>query len=224
MPKLHIALNVTRTRVTILSFILAIDLFTFGILANLRISEGPQVFWIFMSTSVPIILSFCLAILALWVLVVSIHLDPVGNSNLWTFSIGELLMYSSMQQTINGTISKIYFQITASLGRFVSSSELSAEQSELIQSSVESLNKMLRFISGATWLGIGYIAPAVLIIRLPLPWRRKWILTGGYLALLTLLSLISAYPYHISKVANGESMSFFCAFLKQYWQPATWTP
>ncbi len=37
MPKLHIALNVTRTRVTILSFILAIDLFTFGILANLEL-------------------------------------------------------------------------------------------------------------------------------------------------------------------------------------------
>ena len=41
MPKLQIALNITRTRVTILSFIFAIDLFALGITANLRPNEGP---------------------------------------------------------------------------------------------------------------------------------------------------------------------------------------
>lgn len=224
MPKLQIALNITRTRVTILSFILAIDLFALGILANLQLSEGPQVFWIFMSSVVPITLSFCLAILALWVFIISQPFDLVGNSNLWTFSIGELLMYSSLEQTISGTISKICFQTNARLRQFVSSSEISVTQPELIQSSVEFLNKILVFINGATWLGIAYVAPAVLIIRLPLPWRRKWILAGGYLVLFSFLSLISGYSYHILKLAGGESVTFFGSFLKQYWQPATWTP
>ncbi len=88
-----VALNVTRTRVTVLVFNLSIISF---MLSMLKTSTGLE----HLSTSVALFLGFCLTLLGLWLLLYSQSWDKLGLSRPWPFVLGSMTTYLALSQTV----------------------------------------------------------------------------------------------------------------------------
>ena len=91
-----IALNVTRTRVTVLVFNLTIISFMFSILATKHSPGGLSQ----LSTSVALFMGFCLTLLGLWLLLYSQNWDELGLSRPLPFTLGAMTVYLALSQTI----------------------------------------------------------------------------------------------------------------------------
>lgn len=95
----EIALNVTRTRVTVLGFNLTIIalmlslLKTRGATADLSVTAH-------LSSSVALFVGFCLTLLGLWLLLDSQKLDAEGLSRPWPFTLGAITTYLALSQTV----------------------------------------------------------------------------------------------------------------------------
>ena len=88
---MNIALNVGRSRISILSITLALYLFSIGVYISLGRDLEVAPVWVFLTSFVPIVLGFALALSSLMLFLLSQRLDPTGSCEIWTFTVGELL-------------------------------------------------------------------------------------------------------------------------------------
>jgi hypothetical protein len=219
-----IALNVTRTRITVLGFALALYLFSIGILLQLAQSRGVPAAWVFLTSMVPLSVGFSLAAAAMLLLVVSQRLDAVGSCEIWTFSFGELLTYAAMAQTLSGGLQYLFTAITSPALLDSVLQGLDASTIADVRALSGELSGWLIFIVGAIWFTLMYVAPAAFIVRTPLPRKRKWVLGVAYALILTVVSVPAAYAYRIHARVAGDEGSFAGTLVRQLWQPAMWGP
>jgi hypothetical protein len=94
--KNQIALNVTRTRVTVLSFNLTIIALMLGghSLNDSHVALGH------LSSSVALFVGFCMTLLGLWWLLSSQNMDAEGLSRPLPFTLGAVTTYFSLSQTV----------------------------------------------------------------------------------------------------------------------------
>ena len=93
-----IALNVTRTRITVLVFNLTIIAFMFSMLKASGAS-ADHVSAAHLTSSLALFTGFCLTLLGLWWLLFSQNLDAEGLSHPFPFTLGSIATYIALSQT-----------------------------------------------------------------------------------------------------------------------------
>ncbi len=219
---MNIALNVGRSRVSILSITLALYLFSIGVYISLARDIEAIPAWLFLTSFVPIILGFSLALSSVMLFLLSQRLDSTGFCEIWTFSIGELLMYLALAQTLSGGLSNFVTSIGAALTHVPRMAQLGPAAAGEIQGLATGLYLSLQAACGLIWGLLVYAAPAVFVYRIPLRRDRKWVLLAGYALALLSVFWISAYPYQIKARTAGKSTTLTYFFARQFWQPSLW--
>ena len=99
--KTSIALNVSRARLTVIGFILTVDIFALGIFlsgmdrhVSLQVLTELNVFF-------GIVASLMIGTVAAVLMLISERFDPLGNSEVTVFAIAEMTMFVAIVQTIS---------------------------------------------------------------------------------------------------------------------------
>ena len=219
---MNIALNIGRSRSSILSITLALYLFSIGLYISLAQDIHAVAAWVFLTSFVPIILGFALALSSLVLFLLSQRLDSIGSCEIWTFSVAELLMYLALAQTLSGSLSNFVTAIPAALSQVPRTLQLGPTAAAEIQGLATGLYLSLQATCGVIWCLLVYVAPAVFVYRIPLRRDRKWMLVTGYVFALLSIFWISAYPYQIKARAAGKPTTLTYYFARQFWQPSLW--
>jgi hypothetical protein len=219
---MNIALNIGRSRSSILSITLALYLFSIGVYISLAQDLDAVPAWIFLTSFVPIILGFTLALSSLLLFLLSQRLDAIGSCEIWTFSVAELLMYLALAQTLSGGLSNFVSAIGAALSQVPRIFQLDPAVAGEIRGLATGLYFSLQAACGLIWGLLVYAAPAVFVYRIPLRRDRKWVLITGYAIALLGVFWISAYPYQIKARTAGKSTTLTYYFARQFWQPSLW--
>jgi len=217
-----IALNVGRSRINLLSLILALYLFSTGVYITLGDDFNVPAVWVFLTSFVPIVIGFSFALTGLILFLLCQRLDANGFCEVWTFSIGELLTYLAMAQTLSGCVQNLVQAVDATLVGVFAHLQLDAATAAELGGLAEGLHVWMNLGCGIVWGGLTYVAPAVFLYRALVPRWGKWVLGGGYVALLLATCWISAYPYQIKARAAGAQTTMSGFFVRQLWQPALW--
>ena len=189
---MNIALNVGRSRISILSITLALYVFSIGTYVSLAQDLEAIPAWVFLTSFVPIILGFSLALSSLMLFLLSQRLDSTSCCEIWTFSIGELLMYLALAQTLSGSLSNLVTAVAAALSHLPRTAQLGPAAAGEIRGLATGLYFSLQAACGLIWGLLVYAAPAVFVYRIPLRRDRKWVLLTGYVIALLSVFWISA--------------------------------
>jgi len=218
---MSIALNVSRARLTVIGFMLTIDIFALGIFlsnrqhqVSLRIISDLSVFY-------ALVASLCVGTVAALLMLLSERFDPQGNSDVGIFGIAEMTMFVAIVQTISG-ISKGFigiFQLNLDESAF--STFGIANTGELVAAS-ESFGLMIFCLISLCWIFIVYVAPLWSLSRMPCKPLRKIFFAVYYLALTSVSFMLSAYAMNIEMLAHGESIGVARLFLLSFWAPGLW--
>jgi hypothetical protein len=217
-----IALNVGRSRINLLSLVLALYLFATGVYITLGDEFDVPAVWVFLTSFVPIVIGFSFALVGLILFLLCQRLDADGTCEVWTFSIGELLTYLAMAQTLSGCVQNLVRAVDSTLVGVFEYLQLDAATTAELGSLAEGLHGWMSLGCGIVWGGLIYVAPAVFLYRALVPRWGKWALGGGYVVLLLVTFWVSAYPYQIKARTAGAQTTMSGFFVRQFWQPELW--
>lgn len=219
---MKIALNVNRTRITVLGFTLALQFFLIGALIALGSQHNVRSVWVFLPSFAQIATAFTLAMAALLLVTIAQRLDPEGSVNPWWFSIGELLMYLALAQTLSAALQLFvgsFVLMVRDIPLYLAGSPKLASEAE---KAALRLTAGIQLLSALVWAVVIYVAPAVFLVKNPLPRRRKLQLLAGYAVMLAMVFWISSTAYFVHARARGESPSHVRLFVQHVWQPHLW--
>jgi len=214
-----IALNVARTRVTVLVFNLTIISFMFSILAaNHSADSGLSQ----LSTSVALFMGFCLTLLGLWLLLFSQNWDEVGLSRPVPFTLGAMTVYLALSQTITAFMHGYLLGVMSE----VKASRLTSLDSSGAFIGYDALGEtpllMLAGMGAAIWVLITYIGPLIVLLKSPLRGGFRWLLGGYYFALQIPIYWVYSKAWHLEYVPADQSVDILTLFALQFVQPLLW--
>ena len=221
--KITIALNVSRARLTVIGFILTINIFALGIFlggverhVSLQILAELNLF-------VSLVASLCVGTVAALLFLISERFDPIGNSDVTIFAIAEMTMLVAIVQTISGMSKGFIVLFQTNLGEpAVAALGLASTSADLLHSG-ESFRVIVFWFIALTWAFIAYVAPLWSLYRLPDTPRRKYMYAGYYLILTSVVFTLSAYALQIEMLARGESVGILRLFIQNFWAPGVWS-
>ena len=220
-PNISIALNVSHARLTVIGFMLTIDIFALGIFLGSREHQVSLKIISDLSVFYALVASLCVGTVAALLMLISERFDPQGNSDVGIFGIAEMTMFVAIVQTISG-ISKGFIAIFQhNLAEPVFSSLGIPGTGELIAAS-ESFRGMIFWLISLCWIFIAYVAPFWSLSRMPGKPLRKIFFAVYYLALTCVSFILSAYAMNIEMLAHGESIGVTRLFLLSFWAPGLW--
>ncbi len=218
----EIALNVTRTRVTVLAFNLTIVSF----MLSIKITRGEFSDADILShlpSTVALFAGFCVTILGLWWLLVSQHQDAEGLSRPWSFTLGALTTDLSLSQTTHAFLHEYLVGLTTGV--------MGAEKTVTggIQSLLgnESLGHtaslVLLSMGAAIWCLVTYIAPLLTVLKGPLAGRRAWVFAVYYLSIQLPIFWVYAVAWQLVATAAHTETSMLTLFAFQFFPPLLWS-
>jgi hypothetical protein len=220
-PNISIALNVSRARLTVIGFMLTIDIFALGIFLSSREHQVSLKIISDLSVFYALVASLCVGTVAALLMLVSERFDPQGNSDVGIFGIAEMTMFVAIVQTISGISSGFIAIFQHNLGEPAFSALGIPGTGELIAAS-ESFRGMVFWLISLCWIFIVYIAPFWSLSRMPCKPLRKIFFAVYYLALTAVAFMLSAYAMNIEMLAHGESVGVARLFLLNFWAPDLW--
>jgi hypothetical protein len=217
-----IALNVTRTRVTVLAFNLTI----ISVMLSLKATSGEftrhDAILQHLPSTVALFVGFCVTLLGLWWLLVSQNQDEQGLSRPWPFTFGAVTTYLALSQTTSAFMQ----EYLAGLKAAIHAAEKSVSGSVPGLLGHDSLGHTaaltLLAMGAVTWFLVTYAAPLVAVVRGPLAGRRAWVFLVYYLAIQVPVFSVYAWTWHIASLAKGSETNLVNAFALQFVQPVLW--
>jgi hypothetical protein len=218
----EIALNVTRTRVTVLAFNLTIVSFMLSIKVTVgEFSDAKDLSHL--PSTVALFAGFCVTILGLWWLLVSQNQDAEGLSRPWPFTFGAITTYLALSQTTNAFLHEYLVALTARV--------MGAEKT--ISGGIQSLlgNESLGYtaslvllsMGAAIWFLVTYIAPLLTVLRAPLAGRHAWVFAMYYLAIQLPIFWVYAVAWQLVATAAHTETSILTLFGFQFFPPLLWS-
>ena len=216
-----VALNVTRTRVTVLTFNLTIIALMVTMLSRNK-PLSPGFVQAHLTISVALFIGFCLTLFGLWWLLMSQNLDSEGLSRPWPFTLGALTTYLALSQTVTAFMHLYLVEIRST----VEVAPTGADASYLSLVPIAVIGNVglaiLYLFGGAIWVLMTYIAPFFTGLRAPITNGRKWVLAGYYFALQAPIYWLYAKAWHLQHAAVQEPMNMLHLFALQFIQPLFW--
>jgi hypothetical protein len=216
-----IALNVTRTRVTVLVFNLTIIAFMFSMLKASGAS-ADHVAAAHMTSSAALFVGFCLTLLGLLWLLASQNLDAEGLSRPWPFTLGAITTYLALSQTITAFMHEYLLGVESAVA--VSRPGVAESVQSLVR--VDALGDaallILFVMAGGIWILITYVGPLLAGLRSPVGGNRRWVLAGYYFALQVPIYWVYARAWHLQYAQADQPMNLLSLFVLQFLQPLLW--
>lgn len=209
----RIAVNVMRTRLTVIGFNIAIV--SFQIVQLNRISGGIRVpgvdHSIHIGADIALFLALALSLISLVAFLVSGSFDEVGVCTHWSLIAGDLLMYLALAHTAAGFFAPLGMAIEAFVVK------LPAHAMEVFI-----LHNAVVIVGGAAWFLATYIGPIVSLARSPFPRRTNIILGIAYLPLLLGLSWVSSQASLVEAAGSVNDPGVVVRILIELVQPFRW--
>ena len=218
----EIPLNVTRTRVTVLGFLMSIILFAIGAIASFEGTPIHQVIGNELRLLVPLFIAFTFAFTSLGFFIVSQNTRTDGNSDIWFYSFGEVLMFIALAQATAGVL--LLFMSVISIALLKSPEMLfkAVALTPKFKKSSAFLFEWIFWVASVGWFSVVYLIPILSFYRNPLPNHKTWILYLSYFGLLFLVFWISGLLYHLLLLEGDQFIGAFYPFLGQAIQPILW--
>lgn len=161
-PETDIAVNTMRARLTVLGFNLAIITFQIGLVLDAvpQGTDGVMSPFYGFSLGLALLLGALVTIVSLVVFIASARLNREGTCDVHLVVAGDLLMYLSLIMTLFVFIDPYQ-------------AELDRLASRLSHDDLDMIHGIIRNLGSLVWIGAGYVAPGLLLLRAPVAiWRR----------------------------------------------------
>jgi hypothetical protein len=216
-----VALNVTRTRVTVLAFNLTIISF----MLSIKVGKGDiahQDVLPHLSSTVALFAGFCVTVLGLWWLLVSQNQDTQGLSKPWPFTFGSITTYLALSQTTSAFMHEYLLGMKAVVNS--AAQAISVPLSGAVgHGFLEPTAWLVLLLMGATiWFLITYVAPLLTVLKGPLAGRRAWVFAVYYLAIQVPIFWVYAKAWQLAALPGQAETSTMTAFALQFLQPLLW--
>jgi hypothetical protein len=212
-----IALNVTRTRVTVLVFNLTIIALMLSIMAA-RSTSADHVVMAHLTSSVSLYIGFCLTILGIYVLLDSQNLDAQGLSHPLPFTLGSITSYLALSQTVTAFMHQYLLGLES-----VRPGVAESTRSLVSLGTLGDTGLLLLFVMGAVvWVLTTYFAPLRAGLKSPVPNVQRWVFAGYYLALQIPIYWVHAEAWRLQYVPADQPTNMLSLFALQFVQPLLW--
>ena len=217
----EIALNVTRTRVTVLVFNLTVIALMLSIMAA-RSASADHSAMAHLTSSVALYIGFCLTILGIYVLLASQNLDAQGLSRPLPFTLGSITTYLALSQTVTAFMHEYLLGFEAALA--VARPDVAQGLQGLVGLGIlGDTGLLILFVMGAAvWVLTTYVAPLHSGLNSPVPRRWRWVFAGYYLALQIPIYWVLAEAWRLQYVPADQSTNMLNLFALQFVQPLLW--
>lgn len=209
----RVAVNVMRSRLTVIGFNIAIV--SFQIVFLNRLSGGMSVpgvdHKVHLGADMALFMAMALSLIAMVAFIASSALDEVGICNHWSLVAGDLLMYLGLAHTATG----FFVPLIRTFDNFASRLPESAPEIAILQSAIV-------VVGGAAWFIATYVGPVVSLVRSPFPRSTNRLLGGGYLVLLCGSAWIGAYSALVEAQATADGSGIIKLVLVKLVQPFWW--
>ena len=216
-----IALNVTRTRVTVLVFNLTIISVMLSMIGGWG-TTGDQAVAAHLTSFVALFAGFCLTILGIFWLLDSQDWDAQGLSRPRPFTLGAMTTYLALSQTVTAFMHEyllgIEFAAIAARSGVAESAESLVSRGALGDTAL----LVLFVMGGAIWVLTTYIAPLMAGIKGSLHGGPRWVFAGYYFALQAPIYWVYARAWHLQYVPVDQPMNMPSLFALQFVQPLLW--
>ena len=216
-----IALNVTRTRDTVLVFNLTIIAFMFSILKASGAS-ADHVAAAHLTSSAALFVGFCLTLLGLLWLLSSQNLDAEGLSRPWPFTLGAITTYLALSQTITAFMHEYLLGVESAVEAARPGVAESAQSLIRLDALGDTALLILLVMGGGIWILITYVGPLLAGLRSPVGGNRRWVFAGYYFVLQVPIYWVYARAWHLHYIPADQPTSMLGVFLLQFIQPLLW--
>ena len=216
-----IALNVTRTRVTVLVFNLTIIAFIFSMLKASGAS-ADHVAAAHLTSSAALFTGFCLTLLGLLWLLSSQNLDAEGLSRPWPFTLGAITTYLALSQTITAFMHEYLLGVESAVEAARPGVAESAQSLIRLDALGDTALLILLVMGGGIWILITYVGPLLAGLRSPVGGNRRWVFAGYYFVLQVPIYWVYARAWHLHYIPADQPTSMLGVFLLQFIQPLLW--
>ncbi len=216
-----IALNVTRTRVTVLVFNLTVICVMLSILVAGRENGefGPITH---LTTFVALFVGFCLTILGLFWLLSSQRLDAQGLSHPRPFALGTITTYLSLSQTITAFMHEYLVGFKSAADAALPGVAEGARTGILPDALGDIVLLVLLVMGGGIWVLTTYIAPLRVCFRISAHHGHLWLFVAYYFVLLVPVYWVYSKAWHLQYAPADHSMDMLLLFVLQFVQPLLW--
>jgi len=216
-----IALNVTRTRVTVLVFNLTIIAFMFSMLKASGAS-ADHVAAAHLTSSLALFVGFCLTLLGLWWLLFSQNLDAEGLSHPFPFTLGSITTYVALAQTTTAFMHE-YLLGVESVSEAARPGVAESAQSLLRLDALGDTALLILFVmAGGVWILTTYVGPLAAVFKSPVRDSRRWVFAAYYFVLQVPIYWVYARAWHLLYVPADQPTDMLSLFALQFLQPFLW--
>lgn len=217
----EIALNVTRTRVTVLGFNLTITVFMLSMMAARgTATDYHQI--THLSSTIALFVGFCLTLLGLFWLLASQNWDAEGLSRSRSFTLGAMTTYLALSQTITAFMHEYLIAVKAA----IETSATALARPSQVHTGIDALGDtellILPVLGGIVWTLTTYAGPLVTGVKSPVRGGWRWVYAGYYLALQLPIYWVYAWAWRLGYASADQPMNMLRHFALQFVQPLLW--
>jgi hypothetical protein len=215
-----IALNVVRTRVTVLVFNLTIISVMLSVLGG-RAEGGDQGFLAHLSSFVALFTGFCLTLLGLFWLLSSQEWDEEGLSRLEPFTLGAMTTYLALSQTVTAFMHEYLRRINSAIEAVRPGS---AETGSLVPPDVlgGTGQPVLLLLGSAIWILTTYVGPLKTGIKGAVCGGRGWVFAAYYAGIQIPIYWVYAEVWRLQYLPADQPTNLLGEFAVQFAQPLLW--
>lgn len=219
--RIEVALNVTRTRVSVLVFNLTIIAFMFSILKASGAS-ADHVTTVHLTSSVALFTGFCLTLLGLYLLLLSQNLDAEGLSRPFPFTLGSITAYLALSQTVTAFMHE--YLLAAESRVAASRPDVAGSVQSLVWADAlgDAALLILFVMAASIWILITYVGPLTAGLRISVRRGRRWVFVAYYFALQVPVFWVYARAWHLQYVQADQPTNMLSLFALQFVQPLLW--
>ncbi len=216
-----IALNVTRTRVTVLVFNLTIISVMLSMIGG-RELVAKQAVSAHLTSSVALFTGFCLTLLGLYWLLSSQDWDAQGLSRPRPFTLGAMTTFHALSQTVTAFMHEYLVWLKSAVEAARPGGAESTQGLVPLDVLGDTGLPLLLLMGSAVWVLTTYIAPLTTGIKGAVHGGRGWVFVGYYFALQVPVYWVYAEAWHLQYGAVDQPMNMPSLFALQFAQPLFW--
>jgi hypothetical protein len=209
----RVAINVMRSRLTVIGFNIAIVSFQIAQLyqgsGGLRVPGLDHA--VHVGADMELFMSLALSLIALMVFIMSSSFDEVGVVSHWSLMAGDLLMYLALAHTLAGFFGPLATTIKIVAGNLP---DKAAE--------IHILKSAAIGAGGVAWFVAVYVGPLVSLVRSPFHRRSNIALGTAYLVVVLVLCWVSAQTVQVEEAATADGPGLIFSILRELVQPLRW--
>jgi hypothetical protein len=209
----RVAINVMRTRLTVIGFNIAIVSFQIAQLGSA--ADGLKVPGlgraVHVVPDIELYMALGLSVMALLAFIMSCDIDEAGVCTHWSLMAGDLLMYMAVAHTVAGFFAPLTTAIETVAGEMPNkASEISILESGAI------------VIGGVAWFLANYVGPVVSLMRSPFERRINIALGIAYILVLLVFCWLTAQTVRVEAAVSGDEPGLIFSMLRELVQPLRW--